>query len=137
MRFWFLKKTPPKTMFSSCFSLNSALKTIDAQIFFLLVFLKTHKKVIDRQKRHFGRFWWLITFFCAFSKILIKITIACLLCSKLKLGKIKKKKMVDPQKRAFLSFEIKKTVNKIFFIFFVCSSFNNKRLTNVMLISIF
>ena len=51
--------------------------------------------------------------------------------------KLRKKKMVDPQKRAFLSFEIKKTVNKIFFIFFVCSSFNNKRLTNVMLISIF
>ena len=32
-----------------------------------------HKKVIDRQKRHFVRFWLLITVFCAFSKILIKI----------------------------------------------------------------
>ena len=44
-------------MFSSCFGFDSALKTIDAQMFFWLVFLKTHKKkVIDRQKRHFGCF---------------------------------------------------------------------------------
>ena len=33
----------------------------------------------NAQKRHFGRFWWLITFFCVFSKIMIKITFVCLL----------------------------------------------------------
>ena len=37
-------------------------------MFFWSVFLKTHKrKVIDRQKWHFGRFWQLITvFLCIF-----------------------------------------------------------------------
>ena len=61
----------PKKFVSSCFGLDSALKTIDAQMFFWSVFFKTHKKVIGRQTRHLGCFWWLITFFfCVFSKIL-------------------------------------------------------------------
>ena len=68
------EETPPKKKNSSCFGFYSALKSIDTQMFFWLVFLKTHKKVIDCQKRHFGRFWRLITFFCEFSKILIKRT---------------------------------------------------------------
>ena len=38
----------------------------------------------------------------------------------------KLKKLVDPQKRAFLSFEIK-TIKKYFFIFFFCFSFKNNR----------
>ena len=44
--------------------------------------------------------------------------------------------MVDPQNRAFLSFEIK-TVTKFFFMFFFCLSFKNNICTNVILISIF
>ena len=52
---WFLKKTSKKN-FSSCFSFDSALKTIDAQMFFWLVILKMHKKGIDHQKRFFVRF---------------------------------------------------------------------------------
>ena len=47
-----------------------------------------------------------------------------------------KKKLVDPQKKAFLIFEIK-TVKKNFFILFFCFSFKNNRPTNVILISIF
>ena len=44
-------------------------------MFFKLVFLKMHtKKVIDHLKHHFGHFWRLITVFCAFLKILFKIT---------------------------------------------------------------
>ena len=47
----------------------------------------------------------------------------------------KLKKMGDPQKRAFLSFEIK-TIKKYFFIFFFCFIFKNNRSTNIILISI-
>ena len=32
-------------------------------MFFWWVFLKMQKKVFDRQKRHFGRFWHLKTFY--------------------------------------------------------------------------
>ena len=60
-------ENPKKKKISSCFGLDSALKTIDAQMFFWLVFLKMHKKVIDRQKRYFGRFLLFIKFFvCVF-----------------------------------------------------------------------
>ena len=48
------------------------------------IFENAQKKVMDRQKRHFGSFWRLITVFCAFSKILIKITFVRLLLLKLK-----------------------------------------------------
>ena len=41
--FWFLKKTRPKKN-SSCFGLDSTLKTLDAQMFIWSVFLKMHKK---------------------------------------------------------------------------------------------
>ena len=44
-------ENPPKKCFL-CFGIDSALKTIDAQIFFWLVFLKMHKKGIECQKRH-------------------------------------------------------------------------------------
>ena len=55
-RFWFLKKNK-QFLFSSCFGSDSALKTINTQLLFCSVFLKTHqKKVINRQKRHFGHF---------------------------------------------------------------------------------
>ena len=43
--------------------------------------------------------------------------------------------MIDPQKRAFLSFVIKTEKKLFFFIFFFC--FRNNRRTNVILISIF
>ena len=64
--FLVFKEKPPQKNVSSCFSFHSALKTIDAQIFFLSVFLKMQNKVIVSQKRHFGRFWQLITVFCLF-----------------------------------------------------------------------
>ena len=41
--FW---RKPTNKIFSSCFSLDSVLKTIDAQIFFWSVFLKTHRNII-------------------------------------------------------------------------------------------
>ena len=57
------KEKPIQNFFSSCFGFDSALKTIDAQMSFWSVFLKTHfKKAISRQKRRFGRFF----FFSAF-----------------------------------------------------------------------
>ena len=40
--FW--RNPPPKKKNSSCFGFYSALKSIDTQMFFWLVFLKTHKK---------------------------------------------------------------------------------------------
>ena len=77
--FLVFEENPPKKC-SFCFGFDSALKTIDAQMFFRSEFLKTRThKIIDHQKRHFGCFWQLITVFCAFSKNLIKITFVCLL----------------------------------------------------------
>ena len=69
----FEKKTVKKCffIFFFCFSFLIwfvlALKTIDAQMLFWSVFLKTHKKtVINRQKRPKWRFWQSITFLCVF-----------------------------------------------------------------------
>ena len=56
---------------------------------FWLVFLKTHKKAISRQKRHFWRL--LIFFFSAMKKILTKTTFVRLLFLKLKQKKNVKK----------------------------------------------
>ena len=39
--FWVFEEKPPKICFF-CFGFDSALKTIDAQMFFKSVFLKTH-----------------------------------------------------------------------------------------------
>ena len=40
--FWFLMKNPQKFFLSSCFGFDLALKTIDTQMSFWLVFLKMH-----------------------------------------------------------------------------------------------
>ena len=70
--------------FASYFWFVIVLKTIDAQMLFRSVFFKMHEeKVINFQKWPKRRFWQLITFFGAFSKILNKITIVCLLFLKL------------------------------------------------------
>ena len=71
--FDFWRKNPPKK-WSSCFSFDSALKTIDAQMSFRSVFLKTPLWPI----------WQLLTFFSAFYKILTKTTFVCLIFLKLK-----------------------------------------------------
>ena len=42
--FLVFEENPPQQFFSSCFGFDSALKTIDTQMFFWSVFLKTHKK---------------------------------------------------------------------------------------------
>ena len=56
-RFLVFEEKHPKKIFSSCFGSDSALKTINTQLLFCSVFLKTHqKKVISSQKRHFGHF---------------------------------------------------------------------------------
>ena len=54
--------------FSSYLSFVLALKTIDTQMIFWSVFLKTHKTVINRQKRPKWHFWQSITFFVRFKK---------------------------------------------------------------------
>ena len=62
--FLFFEEKPTQKICSSCFSFDSALKTIDAQMSFWSVFLKTHlKKASSHQKRHFDRFGGLLTFF--------------------------------------------------------------------------
>ena len=43
------EENPPKKCFSLCFGFDSALKTIDAQIFFWSILLKRNKKVLDCQ----------------------------------------------------------------------------------------
>ena len=58
-----------KKIFSSYFSFVLALITIDLEILFWSVFLKTHKKtVIHRQKRPIWRFWRSITWKGVFVK---------------------------------------------------------------------
>ena len=44
---------------------NSKIRT---NVLLVIIFENAQKKVIDCQKRHLGRFWLLITFFCALSQ---------------------------------------------------------------------
>ena len=62
--FGFLRRKKTQIFFSLCFSFDSALKTIEVQMYVLLVgiFENALTKAISRQKRHFGRFWPLLTF---------------------------------------------------------------------------
>ena len=65
---------------------------------FWSVFLKNAlKKAISRQKRHFGCFLRLLTFFSALKKLLTKTTFVHLLFLKLKQKKIPKK-LVESKK---------------------------------------
>ena len=74
---------------------------------FWLVFLKTHlKKAISRQKRHFDRFLQLLTFLKCILKNTDKNNILGPVVCKAKTEKKNvKKKLVDPPKSAFTSFE--------------------------------
>ena len=90
VHFWFLKKIP-EIFCSSCFAFDSALKTIEAEMFFRSVFLKMHKKSYWLSKTPFWLFLAVNNIFlCAF-KTLIKITFVCLLFLKLKQKKNMKK----------------------------------------------
>ena len=73
--FW---RKPPNNFFL-VFWLSFSFKNNRCTYVLSVFFLNAQKKVIDHQKRHFGHFWRLITVFCGFSKILIKITFVCLL----------------------------------------------------------
>ena len=99
---------------------DSALKTINAQMFFWSVFLKTHQKKLLTVKN--GRFWQLITVFLCVFKNADQNNIYMSIVLKAKTEKNKKQKLVDPQKRAFLSSEIK-TIKQLFLLFFFCFSF--------------
>ena len=102
----------PQKKFSSCFSFDSALKTIDAQMFFWSVFLKTHKKSYWPSKTPFWPFLALNNGFLCIFKYTDQNNIFVSIVLKAETEKKNwEKKLVDPQKRAFLSFEIK-TVNK-------------------------
>ena len=72
-------------------------------MFFRSVFLKVHKKAISCQKRHFGRFWQLLTPFSTLKKILTKTTFVFLL---------------------FLNLKQKKNIKKYFFKVFVSKVIN-------------
>ena len=128
VRFWFLKKNP-QHFCSSCFGFDSALKTIDAQMFFWLIFLKMHKKNYWQSKTPF----WL--FLAVFSQILTKLTFVRLLFLKLKQKKNRKKKIFkgffQTQKCNFSG------LNQFLFFIFFCFSFQNNRRTNKILVSIF
>ena len=76
-----------KQNLSSGFGSNSALKTINTLLLFCSVFLKTHKKVINHQKRHFGHFLKINIFFSCIFKNTYKWTFVFLLFQKLKLKK--------------------------------------------------
>ena len=104
------------------FGFDSALKTIDAQMFFWSVFLKTYKKSYWLSKTPFWSFSVVNNgFLCIFKNTdRNNICVSCIL--KAKTEKKIRKKLINPQKKAFLSFE-KKTVKKCFFIFFFCFSF--------------
>ena len=88
---------------------DSALKTIDAQMLFWSEFLKKHKqKVIDCQKHHCGHLCRLTTVFLCVFKNTVQNNICVSIVYKGKTEKnLEKKKLVEPQKRAFLSCEIK------------------------------
>ena len=71
------------TNFFSSFFSHSALKTIDTQMLFWSIFLKTHKKSYKLPKTAKIAFLTVYNFFCAFSKIPIKRTFVRLLFLKL------------------------------------------------------
>ena len=62
-----------------------------ANVLLVNIFENAIKKTISCQKRHFGCFWRLLTFFSTLKKILIKTTFVRLLFSKLKQKKNVKK----------------------------------------------
>ena len=64
----------------------------DTNVLLVSIFENAWKKVINFQKWPKWQFWWLLTFFCAFSKIPNKITIVCLLFLKLNQSQNIKKK---------------------------------------------
>ena len=100
--FW---RKPPKKNFSLCFGFDSALNTIDAQMFFWLVFFKTHKKiVIDHQKHHFGSFWRLITFFLCVLNNIDQDNICVSIVLKAKTEKKYAKKGIDLPKKGIFEF---------------------------------
>ena len=68
-------------MFRLWFSFKNNRRT---NVLLVGIFENLLKKAISCQKRHFGRFWRLLTFFSAFSKILTKTTFVRLLFLKLK-----------------------------------------------------
>ena len=92
--FLVFEEKPTKRICSGCFDFVSALKTIELQMFFLSVFLKTLKKVIDHQKHHFGRFWLLITFLGGIFKKTDQNNICVYICFKARTKKNKQKSIV-------------------------------------------
>ena len=60
--FLVFEENPLKTIFSLCSCFDSALKTIDTQMFFWLVCLKMHKKSYWPSKSPF----WPLVFLCVF-----------------------------------------------------------------------
>ena len=133
MRFVF-KRKHPQQIFSLCFGFDSALKTIHAQMFFVRYFWK-YTKSYCCQKCHFGRFRWLLMFFCVFKNTdQNNIFVSIVLKAKTEEKKIQKKNRLTPQKMHFWVWNKNCKKN---FIFFFCFSFKNNRRTNVILISIF
>ena len=129
--FWFLKKTQKKKNFFGFRLWFSFKNNRLTNVLLVGIFENAKKKVIDCQKRHFGRFWQLITVFFGVLKILIKITFVCILFYKLKQKKKNWKQIGWPSKKGIFKFW-NKNRNKNFFIFFFCLSFKNNRHTNVI-----
>ena len=102
-------KTPQKN-FSSGFGFDTALETIDAHTYVLLVSIF--------EKTPFWPVFAVNNFFGAFKKILTKTTFLRLLFLKQKQQKKILKKLVEPQKSVFMRFETK-TLKTIFLHIFL------------------
>ena len=117
VHFWFLKKTPLKNVFF-VFWLWFSFKNNRRTNVLLVVILKTHKKSYWPSKTPFWLFLAVNNGFLCVFKHSDQNNICVSIVLKAKTEKIKKKKLVDSQKRAFLSFEIK-TVKKIVLLIFL------------------
>ena len=85
-RLWFSFKNNRTIIFFQICFFSFSLNNRPTNILLVGIF-----EIFDCQNSHFSSFWRLITFFCAFSKILIKITFVRLLFLKLKQKKNMKK----------------------------------------------
>ena len=88
---WVRNKNLKKYFFTFffCFSFENSRRT---NVVLINIFFNVLKKVNNRQKQPKWRFWQLIVFFIAFSKILTKRTFAHLLFLKLNQSETRRKK---------------------------------------------
>ena len=101
--FLVFEENPPKKLFFVFWLWFSLKNNRHTNVFLVGIFENALKKVIDRQKLHFGCFWRLITFFVDF-KYTDQNSICVSIVFKAKTEKNEEKKLVGPPKKSIFEF---------------------------------